>query len=159
MGVSLYQGPHFFHNRYLFDTLAAAARRPRTPPTPYFYLTTKQTKTTTTIMERLFRNCTTLPVVLPNGTRVQDVYVVPHYVQTELGMDPDQIWNDLQTLPQEPICPHQAQTVPPIVYKPYTARLVSGRHHALQYRGHALGRHKCWFQTNIQYDGYCYKNL
>ena len=72
----------------------------------------------------------------------EGVYVVPNFMQNELGVDPAHIFEELLRVPK-----HPSDT--PIEFEPQSPVLIEGDHPALKYRGNAIKRHKLWAQTDI----------
>lgn len=82
-------------------------------------------------------------LTLPDGRTLEDTCVWRNFMQTELGIDPADIWKELLQLPDwpdsEPI-PFRADGSDP--------HWIRGSHRALNYRGNAINRHKIWCQAD-----------
>jgi hypothetical protein len=78
-----------------------------------------------------------------NGRVLHDAVVWEGFCQDELGLDPDALWADLNSVPIWP-------DAEPIPFRPAgdSPHWITGSHPALHYRGNALGRSKIWFQAN-----------
>ena len=80
---------------------------------------------------------------LPHAKVGQDgVFVVPDFMQKVLGVDPAAVWEALRGLPVW-------DSEKPLEYDPHAPCIVPGTHGALNYRGHAIKRHKFWGQTDL----------
>ena len=80
---------------------------------------------------------------LPHAKVGQDgVFVVPDFMQKVLGVDPAAVWEALHGLPVW-------DSEKPLEYDPHAPCIVPGSHSALNYRGHAIKRHKFWGQTDL----------
>lgn len=82
-------------------------------------------------------------LVLPNGRVLEDAIIWPDFCQAELGINPHQLWSELQAFPTFP----DNQEIPfrPLGDKPHW---ITGRHTALHYRGNELKREKIWCQSD-----------
>jgi hypothetical protein len=83
-------------------------------------------------------------LTLPDGRILEDACIWRNFVQTELGIDPAQIWRELLRLPdwpdKEPI-PFRENGSDP--------HWIRGSHPALNYRGNDIRRHKIWCQADF----------
>ncbi len=86
-----------------------------------------------------------------DGNIIEDLYILRGFVQNVLNLDPNQIWNELRHIPAMKFPEEKTgELFPEIELKMNEARLITGNHHALKYRGNAINRHKVWFQTDIR---------
>lgn len=98
-------------------------------------------------------------IVLPNGKILHDAFIWENFMQNELRMNPKIFWRNLLNLPTWP-------NDEPITHDPKGSypHWIEGIHPALNYRGHAIKRHKIWCQDNYKngllryrYTGWQYK--
>lgn len=96
---------------------------------------------------------------LPKNARhiVDCVYVAPRFAQDELGLDPEQLWQDLCAVPEHP--PEQ-----PVRFKPMEPCRIVGGTKELRMRGNPIPRSKVFAQTDAsveyiryRYPGWCHK--
>jgi hypothetical protein len=73
-----------------------------------------------------------------------DACIWHNFMQTELGIDPDLIWQRLLALPEWP----DDQPIP-FREDGSDPHWIRGSHPALNYRGHDLKRQKIWCQTGF----------
>lgn len=83
-------------------------------------------------------------VKLPNGEILKDTCIWPNFVGDQLSLDVDEIWN--ACLERK----HQSDRREIKRGNGKHPRWVRGSHPALNYRGHAIKRHKMWFQSNYE---------
>lgn len=84
-------------------------------------------------------------LVLPNGRELEDAIIWPNFCQTELGLEPRRIWDELlefPTFPDDQQIPFRARGDQP--------HWITGRHRALHYRGNELKREKIWCQSGYE---------
>ena len=84
------------------------------------------------------------PLTLPDGRILEDACIWRNFIQTELGIDPAIIWQQLLDLPDWP-------DTEPIPFREDGSdpRWIRGSHPALNYRGNDIRRHKIWCQADF----------
>ena len=82
-------------------------------------------------------------LTLPDGTVLPDAVIWPDFMQTELSISPDAVWEQLNAVP---FWPADA----PIPYRPDGdgVHWIPGSHPALNYRGNQLPRSNIWLQDD-----------
>jgi hypothetical protein len=78
---------------------------------------------------------------LPTGEILQDTAIIPDFCK-KLGIDADQMWNDVLKLPDHPL----DQNI--IIDDGTSPFWTTGQHRSLNYRGNAIKRDKIWLQTD-----------
>ena len=80
-------------------------------------------------------------LTLPSGEVLKDAWIHKNYMQDVLGVDPAKLFQTLLAIENAP----SNEDIP---FRPDGSqpRWIRGDHPGLHYRGHALKRHKMWFQ-------------